>query len=204
MLKLIGDVHGKHNSYYKICKESEKIGIPTLQLGDLGFNYDILKLLDPYKHKFIGGNHDNYELVNNYDHYLGDYGSYTFGGVTFFFVRGAFSLDYRLRRLGIDLFEQEQLSYLKGCYSLQEYEKVKPEIVISHDCPNVMRDYFCENGYGLFGNKKIHTFTGTLLQQMFEIHPPKFWYFGHWHTNITKVIDNCQFKCLAELSICVI
>lgn len=56
--RLIGDVHGNLESYLKVAQESPV----SFQVGDLGFNYDPLAILDHTKHVFIGGNHDNYDL----------------------------------------------------------------------------------------------------------------------------------------------
>lgn len=56
--RLIGDVHGEIASYLKIASPC----YTSFQVGDLGFNYEGLAALDPARHVFIGGNHDNYDL----------------------------------------------------------------------------------------------------------------------------------------------
>ena len=54
---LIGDVHG----YLADYAMSAEVLRYSLQLGDLAFNYDGIKL-DPNHHKFLPGNHDNYSV----------------------------------------------------------------------------------------------------------------------------------------------
>lgn len=56
---IIGDVHGKYGHYFQICENTEY----SLQIGDMSYNYDSLKSVDPTKHRFFGGNHDNYSMV---------------------------------------------------------------------------------------------------------------------------------------------
>lgn len=60
-LAVIADIHGNKEEHLKAISEFEY----TLQLGDLGFNYDYLwdGDIDADHHKFILGNHDNYDDV---------------------------------------------------------------------------------------------------------------------------------------------
>jgi hypothetical protein len=37
------------------------------------------------------------------------------------------------------------------------------------------------------------------LQQMFDVHKPKHWVFGHYHIRRDFEIDGTQFHCLPEL-----
>jgi hypothetical protein len=57
-LRVFGDVHGLITTYSQIANKSPC----SIQLGDLGFDYEKMLSLDPSRHVFIGGNHDNYEL----------------------------------------------------------------------------------------------------------------------------------------------
>ena len=77
-----------------------------------------------------------------------------------------------------NMIENEELSIEQGIFALEEYERVKPEIVVSHDCPEqcaekLLRDH----------QPRIPSRTGQLLGRMFEIHQPKKWIFGHWHVS---------------------
>ena len=67
-LRLFGDVHGDTASYLRLALEAPS----SIQLGDLGFKYLQLARLDPTLHKFVGGNHDKYELERVHDLSLDD------------------------------------------------------------------------------------------------------------------------------------
>src|SRR5690242_15856322 len=95
-LRIVGDVHGKGEPYLRITVKSNNEGVHTLQLGDLGFRGTYTRLLssglNTEMNKFFMGNHDDYNFVNQLgDFCLGDYGNVELNGVSFFFVRGAFS-----------------------------------------------------------------------------------------------------------------
>lgn len=53
---VVGDVHGKGDLYKKVVEKSNY----SLQVGDMGFDYDFLSDIDCNHHVFFGGNHDNY------------------------------------------------------------------------------------------------------------------------------------------------
>lgn len=55
-LVIIGDVHGRMDEYMHATRRAEW----SLQLGDLGFEYDCLANVDPHRHRVVAGNHDNY------------------------------------------------------------------------------------------------------------------------------------------------
>ena len=75
-IRIIGDVHQYYDSYFSLAEECEY----SLQVGDMGFNYEPLKQLDSNNHKFIGGNHDNYDTYNSCSHVIeSDYGSKDYG-----------------------------------------------------------------------------------------------------------------------------
>lgn len=176
-MRFIGDVHGNIDQYLKLldCKES-------VQVGDMGFDYSLIPASSD--HKFIMGNHDNYEA--GHINCLGDYGLHK----DIFFVRGAFSVDKHCRREGIDWFSQEELSYRKMCEAIVWFEKIKPEYVVSHDCPQ----FLANNLWGYESSA-----TRKMLGAMYEIHQPKVWVFGHHHKSIDQVVGKTRFICLPEL-----
>jgi len=192
MLTIIGDVHGHYAEYERIARKREY----TLQIGDLGFKYGCLKNLDPDKHKIVAGNHDNYDIIGEYPHYLGDFGNYSLGGVDFFFYRGAYSIDRQYRTIGIDWWEQEQVKIDQFMKAREIYRENKPDIVITHDCPESIAMLLLNPGQNIYQNA-----TGWALQELFNIHQPKMWFFGHWHRSWSKNINNTHFKCLNELEI---
>lgn len=176
---IIGDVHGKFSEYKKLLGEE-----PSIQVGDMGFDYTELDCLSSH-HKFIKGNHDNYNLHSSHD--LGDYGVWQ----NVFFIRGANSIDKNMRIDGISWWADEELSYqeLKDCISM--YETVKPDIVVSHDCPHTTANQV----FGITESSR----TRQALDIMWGIHQPKIWCFGHHHRSINTVIGHTRFICLAEL-----
>lgn len=202
-LTIIGDVHGKIPSYLKICSKHEY----TIQLGDMGFRYDQINL-DPKNHIFFPGNHENFHTIEYCPNYIGRYGVYTHGGVKFFYVGGAFSIDISFRVCDYirggpktwDWREELTLKEMMGCLYL--YKKERPDIVISHTCPTSIEK--------LVGNRKImETYgwddlecrTSQLLQIMLEEHAPKEWVFGHFHVPWKKEINKTKFRCVPELGV---
>lgn len=200
-LRLVGDVHGNIAHYVDLVKNFNH----SIQLGDLGFRYkpEILKL-DSKLHKVIAGNHDNYEenkgvFVNQTDHFLGDYGLYQVDNFdNFFFIRGGESIDKSHRLVGYNWWADEELSYDKCMKALNLYCEIKPKIVISHECPEIVIHHV--SGLNSWNGKAIMpSRTSILLQRMFEKYQPKFWFFGHHHKSWTMMIDGTRFRCLAEL-----
>jgi len=192
---IVGDVHGKVQQYYNLVKDVEY----SLQLGDLGFSdsYQVLNHLDPTRHKVLLGNHDGYDVRHNYEHFLGDFGSFKLDLIGTYYVRGGRSIDYAYRRLGIDWFEEEELTILQGLDCITDYQKAKPQIMFSHECPVSALSMFPVKTWN--GEIIKPSFTAKLLQTLFEIHQPDYWFFGHHHTSRYQRINGCQFHCLAEL-----
>ena len=185
---LIGDVHQKNIQYEKII---DNCCGKSVVLGDFGFDTEhkwLLKYKDTERHKGLFGNHDYYPLVNE-KHSLGHFGMYE----GMFFVRGAETpwFDRGRRMMGVDLFENEQLTYAELTKAFELYVQEKPEIVISHDCPSFLR-------YAEFDIRNTTT-TSETLDAMFDAHKPKYWFFGHFHKPIQVNYSGCQFRCLGEL-----
>lgn len=184
---LVGDVHGKSSQYHSILDAYAFTGeTESVQLGDMGFDYEHLSRLDPEKHRFIPGNHDNYAALPK--HSLGDFGEYK----KFFFVRGGESIDVRRRTLGIDFFHEEQLNWSQANEALNMWKDSKKRVILSHECPASICEHIHER---LFSP----SFTAKLLDAMLEANRPKFWFFGHHHKSFDKTIDGTRFICLAEL-----
>jgi hypothetical protein len=186
----IGDAHGQYDRYVKIARKRDF----TVQIGDLGFKYGCLDNLDPDRHKVVGGNHDNYPSLVEYPHYMGDYGMASLGGVDFFFYRGAYSIDRQHRTIGIDWWEEEQLKIDDFTKAREIYREAKPDLVLTHDCPESIALMLLEPGQNVYQN-----ITGWALQELFNIHQPKKWRFGHWHRSWNMTVDGTEFKCLNEL-----
>jgi len=192
-ITLIGDVHGKYKRYHEIIREKDRHPY-TLQLGDFGFRYDTLKNVDSTRHLILPGNHDNYNDCYNHSHFLGDYGHTSLNRVKFFYYRGAYSIDRQSRTVGIDWWEDEQVTVDQFMKARELYRQIKPDIVITHDCPD-------EVAFRLLKphQRKYENLTGWALQELFNIHQPKIWRFGHWHQSWNMNISGTDFRCLNEL-----
>ncbi len=202
-IAIIGDVHGETNKYMKLLDRHKY----TVQVGDLGFNYNCLRHRDPECHKFFQGNHDNYNAVRP-PHCLGDYGVRELNGIKFFFIRGAFSIDWRYRvehemKTGQKAWwKEEQLTHSQMQKCFEAYEEAKPDFVISHSCPvsvgrrignkSILREFG-------FDPDTFTTYTQELLQACFDIHQPKLWTFGHFHKPHRLTEKGTVFRCVPTL-----
>lgn len=203
-LRIIGDAHGKHSEYVAVADKAKH----SIQVGDMSIHgYGWMKSLDNSRHRFFGGNHDQYDLINDSPHNLGEYGVYEipeFGPV--FWVRGGFSLDGKIRKArewawGKTWWEQEELSYAEARKCLDLYEQVKPKMLLSHECPlNIVSWLTNPEFVKQFGftDPIIKTTTNQLLQEMVEIHPPRIHLFGHFHKAFDKMCDPVTGNAMPE------
>jgi hypothetical protein len=111
-ITFIGDVHGRIPEYREIIKGCGY----SIPLGDMGFDYSPLRDIDPERHRFVPGNHENYrELIrlerrdwklplcygSEYDlHDLHGYGTVRFAEMFVTYIRGGYSIDKHLRTPG--------------------------------------------------------------------------------------------------------
>jgi predicted phosphodiesterase len=191
MLRIIGDVHGQVREYQKITSHVSH----SVQVGDMGFREEyahINRHVDGRNHRFVAGNHDDYDNLPN--HALGDFGEEELGGVQFFYVRGAESIDKAHRIEGLSWWRDEEIGIEVGRSVISAYARSKPSMVISHDCPTQALPSLVIND-----GKENCSRTNQLLGRLFEIHQPKMWFFGHHHQTKSKVIGGCIFQCLDEL-----
>lgn len=140
---------------------------------------------DNEKDRFIRGNHDDPFSIKLIPGYVDD-GSLVFDSI--FCVGGASSIDKAFRREGVDWWRDEELSYSESLIVLQKYLKTKPDIVVSHDCPDFLTYIICPNM-----TRDGASSTRTLLSRMFEMYKPKLWVHGHWHISARNIIDGCEF-----------
>lgn len=183
MVRLIGDVHGKISGYLDIVRGAEY----SIQLGDFGFrdkwNWLNSSGLSPDKHKILGGNHEHYPSYFESKYSLGNFGVLTHGGISFFYLRGAKSIDKYNRVEGVDWFQEEEIDYRVMSWALDVYAMERPSIVITHDCPLSIKRQ-------LIGGT-CRDATSYLLQSMLDIHKPDAWYFGHHHRSWRSGIFRC-------------
>ena len=192
-IRLIGDIHGKYKQYKDIAAEVGN----SLQLGDFGFSYP--QDLNPENHKFFGGNHEAYNIIQDMPNALGDFGE-VWG---MFYIRGGLSIDRKFRTAGFDWFPEEELNWQQMDECEQLYSEIKPDIVVSHECPlRVIPNFtsFTDSQIIQRFGCKLPSRTSVFLNNLYEIHQPKSWYFGHYHLDKTITEGYTEFTCLGELS----
>lgn len=190
----IGDVHGNLNKYEEILNKTKSL--ESVQVGDFGVGFSNYKTKPVYinnffkdlngNHRFIRGNHDNPKECLNCSNYIKDG---TVEGNTMY-IGGAISIDKNYRVEGLDWWPDEELNYGEFMRYLEVYEKNKPEIMVTHDCPEFLPKNF---GLNIFEEKSI---TRKAFDQFFEIHQPKYWIFGHWHISYKGIHNGTTFICL--------
>lgn len=188
--KVIGDIHGN----MKVLKNHSDY----LQLGDFGIGFRGTTVPDRLhgNGKFLRGNHDGPAAARSHPDYFGDYGFKD----DIFFVSGAQTPNFdRVHRTeGVNWWRDEQLSYEDLSNAAVLYADIKPDVVVTHDCPfflyRAMLGFNASLGLG-WGDPHPNQ-TAQLFNQLFEIHRPKFWYFGHWHVKWAANIRGTWFRCV--------
>lgn len=193
-LTIIGDVHGKIDRYKEIIDKCDF----SICVGDFGFKKEWDWLETNRKDK--NGIQSHYVNMGNHDYipyckyHTSCLGNHTNNRAGIFTVRGAESIDKHLRTEGLDWFPNEELNYQEQLKAFDKYVKVKPRIVISHDCPQSVLESIFKMGW-TYGKSQ----TRTMLENMFQEHRPEYWFFGHHHESKDTVIRGTRFICLAEL-----
>jgi hypothetical protein len=114
--------------------------------------------------------------------------------VNFFYYRGAYSIDRQDRTIGINWWEQEQVTIDQFMKARELYREIKPDIVLTHDCPDEVSLKILDRN-----QRKYENLTGWALQELFNIHQPKKWRFAHYHKSWNMNISGTDFRCLNEL-----
>lgn len=201
-LRIIGDVHGKFGRYRELIRD-----VPfSIQVGDMGVGFrgyragELVFLTNPPfkamsqgRHLFIRGNHDNPEVCARQRYWIPD-GTVVDG---IFCLGGAVSIDRAYRTEGLDWWPDEECSYAALEKMIDDYAAIKPEVVITHECPDSIA------GEILAALRQGRTSDGSRTRQaldcMFAAHQPRRWFFGHWHHSLSFERAETQFRCLAEL-----
>lgn len=208
-MRYVGDVHGRYRRYKEIIR-----GAPaSIQVGDLGVGFRRTQgpnagqikgnpphaLMVEHNARFIRGNHDNPEECRKHSQWIPD-GHYDPVTKTMF-IGGACSIDRAYRIKDYSWWEDEELSYQQLDAMIDFYSQIKPEIMVTHDAPQaigaeVIRPLLLTNpGWPKFEMTR----TRMAFQQMWAIHQPKLWIFGHYHISFDHILQGTRFVCLAEL-----
>lgn len=203
-IRFIGDIHGNFYQYLNLINSCDE----SVQIGDHGIGFvrrgksvlDAYKYIDfqPYTpiegHRFIRGNHDHPAICKLHPSYIND-GHYEDGMM---FVGGALSIDKDWRIAGESWWPDEELSYEELQYIAGQYGVRKPNIMVTHECPESVSDILVAQ---LLGGRKFNfpSRTREVFDVMLTSHRPKLWIFGHWHVSFDMIIDGTRFICLNEL-----
>ncbi len=197
MLRIVGDLHGDVKKFESLVGSHWH----TVQVGDYSIEESDWK-------EYMDSDHDAFIVPGNHDHWpsipkaLSDRGRNKPWGVnnvdnmarewqSFFWVSGAESTDKAHRVEGVDIWEDEQLTYSQGFQCIEDWKNSKADIVITHDCPDMLlQELHAETGKP--------SLTQEILQQMWEVKKPRLWVFGHHHIDKTMLCDRTTFVALGE------
>jgi hypothetical protein len=202
--RFIGDVHGYKYELSLVLHNLPADVNTVIQVGDMNvgmgqgdfWHESLEEMLIGVNGHFIRGNHDNPAQCREMLPWIKD------GTIQndVMFIGGAWSIDYQWRIRGVDLFDDEELSYQELHKMIEIYDHVRPKVMVTHDCPlSVSNKLFIERNKS-FSGVQYKTKTGSAFEEMFKIHKPAMWIFGHWHCDTDEVIDGTRFICLNELS----
>ncbi len=217
ILRIIGDVHAQIGHADLFTRDAQPYldiiadAAFSVQLGDMGDRgtYEqLVASVDAERHRFFPGNHEHYDWLP--PHNLGDFGNVLLGGVEFFFARGAWSSDReKLIQLGREQdktiwFKQEELTDEQMSAALEEYLRLRPRIVLSHDAPTHVARYAWQNARRFSAPNPRAVFSASrttdFLERLLEHHQPRLWLFGHHHRDCRRKEGDTLFVCLGELS----
>lgn len=185
LTRIIGDIHGMVNDYraYAIGNFDG----PTIQVGDFGIGFGQSdywhESIDDYNmagnRRFIRGNHDNPFVCKDMKSWIPDG---TIEGDVMF-IGGAWSIDnpcappgWRRRTPGYDWWPEEENSDEEFERMYEEYKRVKPRVMITHDCPQKI-SYEMFWGSGFLKGPVYPNRTGEWFDRFFEAHQPEFHFF---------------------------
>jgi predicted phosphodiesterase len=210
----VGDVHGKLREF-KALLTHPSLGDEFVQVGDMGYGFSEIPVVYSNVH-ILRGNHDSPAVASGHPNYIGNYGVKTVGR-EIFYASGAWSIDRQQRVEGRSWWRDEELSYPELDDAVVLFEQTKPDVVVSHDCPESITVKILDRltighdlpatgldggAYRSIPNKQLfRTRTGQALQHMLDKHQPKLWVFGHYHIYWRAKIGNTYFVCLPELGV---
>lgn len=187
-LRFIGDVHGQ----FEFLREKQDEADFSLTVGDIGYDYSALDGIYQQRggyerHRMIKGNHELHPLLNSPKrpaYFLDNFGVWELpGGLSVFYLGGAWSIDHAYRTPGVDWFPEEELSGQELSDAIDLYSTVKPHIVATHEAPFCCIPYVTDPSFAKqYGyTDPIKTATNWTLQMFLRIHQPISWFFGHYH-----------------------
>jgi hypothetical protein len=193
-IRFIGDVHAEFDKYLDIINTCK---YPSIQIGDFGIGFGTVPEVD-LKHRFIRGNHDDPEACKTCLNWIPDGHLENSTANSMMFIGGGKSIDNNKRIEGVDWWREEELNIPQFIELINQYEYLKPKIMVTHDCPDNIAEYL----FGKTSQVQSSSRTRQAFESMFAFssHTPEVWIFGHHHKGRDTVIDGTRFICLAELA----
>ena len=189
-IALIGDIH--EEMYSLSIKMKEHYNTISTEWGFKGQHNYFLNFLSkiPWNHWLLPGNHDYFPYQHK-DYFLPTW--HYIEEFDLFLIRGAWSVDQYRRTEGTTWFAEEEMTYKEALDVFDNYKRIKPKNVFSHDVPQSVKE-------DIFGYTN-RTITNQLLQHCLEEHAPKEWVHGHYHITHTTLIDKTTYIGLAPLEV---
>ena len=197
-MRFIGDVHGYFNGWVKKARKAPEG--KSVQVGDFGVGFGkttppIFDFLDPRKHRYIRGNHDNPFVCEKDPRWISDG---TLEGDVYF-LGGAESIDQAYRTEGVSWWREEEVSQEVAWDITGKFYDgtLKPRVMVTHDAP-----WSAALKIFRYEHPKLEkpSRTQQMMDIIFESHKPDLWIFGHWHEDKDVTIDGTRFICLGECS----
>jgi len=198
---ITGDIHAKFNRLNALInKYKNKLDL-VICCGDFGywprFDNDHEKIkTHGVKILWCDGNHEDHWSLKKLDDneiaknvfYMPRGSTYELeDGRTILFMGGADSIDKNNRKLGVDWFPEETISYS----DMMDLPEGKIDIFITHTCPveihPIMLPYYA--------GKNIEP-SNHALSELWKIYKPDLWFFGHWHQYKEGKLGNTQWYAL--------
>ena len=193
---LMGDIHGP--AKFPALREAAEGPLPVIQIGDFGFGFggDFDREAEAFladsdgRVRFIRGNHDDPAVCRRMPGFIEDG---TVEGETMF-IGGAWSMDWRIRKRGVNWWPDEEVTQEEFDRLLGVYRETRPKAMVTHDGP--------DSTFGrMFGYDRLFdTRTGRMLSRFLNAHQPEIWVFGHHHRSVEfdDELTGTLFRCLGE------
>ncbi len=223
MIYVTGDTHGVIDYDKLLSPELRKLSKDDYVIicGDCGVFFfpdekeEMLQKYSslPYTILFIDGNHENFDMLNEYPveewnggkiHRLSEQlihllrgQVFTIEGHTFFTFGGGLSVDKAWRTPRVSWWPEElptDEEIEEGMNNLKQYD-YQVDFVLTHDCPITIGKIVCLHTFkSKNGNVRLSK-SNEALEQFYNVLKFKHWYFGHYHFDLELTE---QFTCLYQ------
>jgi len=212
-IRFIGDTHADSIVAGEITRLAAQDDVDYIvQVGDFGFGFyhsgekdaflaDVSKYAVEYDVPWywIDGNHDNHrriwQEVNEETYpatfYMNRGTVHNLGGVKLGALGGAVSIDKSRRKVDVDWWDTEGITYGQMNRAFENFLEERPEIIVTHDAPTsfpVLHNDLEPTPGSPIWHAKVHR---QFLQELWETLEnenalPEFWIHGHMHQRYTE------------------